>query len=85
MTSIAGRAMPHERDQDTCAEVTIRPFEERDASRVRELFITVNRLLSPPKPSRAGQGRVDKHHFDFEMFRINVFFSPVSPQRFYCN
>jgi len=31
------------------AEVTIRPFqEEDDASEVRELFIIVNRLLSPP-------------------------------------
>jgi GNAT superfamily N-acetyltransferase len=28
-------------------EITIRPFSERDASQVRELFITVNRLLSP--------------------------------------
>jgi GNAT superfamily N-acetyltransferase len=48
VTQIAGSAMPHERDQETCAAVTIRPFEERDASRVRELFIIVNRLLSPP-------------------------------------
>ena len=30
------------------AEVTIRPFAEQDAVQVRELFITVNRLLSPP-------------------------------------
>ena len=31
------------------AEVTIRPYrEEDDASQVRELFIIVNRLLSPP-------------------------------------
>jgi GNAT superfamily N-acetyltransferase len=30
------------------AEVTIRPFQEDDASEVRELFIVVNRLLSPP-------------------------------------
>jgi GNAT superfamily N-acetyltransferase len=30
------------------AEVTIRPFAEHDAAQVRELFITVNRLLSPP-------------------------------------
>jgi GNAT superfamily N-acetyltransferase len=30
------------------AETTIRPFEDEDATRVRELFITVNRLLSPP-------------------------------------
>lgn len=40
--------MPRERDQETRAAVTIRPFEERDVSRVRELFISVNRLLSPP-------------------------------------
>jgi GNAT superfamily N-acetyltransferase len=30
------------------AEVTIRSFAEQDAAQVRELFITVNRLLSPP-------------------------------------
>lgn len=30
------------------AEVTIRPFREEDASHVRELFISVNRPLSPP-------------------------------------
>jgi GNAT superfamily N-acetyltransferase len=30
------------------AEVTIRPFAGQDAAHVRELFITVNRLLSPP-------------------------------------
>ena len=30
------------------AEVTIPPFAEQDAVQVRELFITVNRLLSPP-------------------------------------
>jgi GNAT superfamily N-acetyltransferase len=30
------------------ARVTIRPFAEQDAAQVRELFITVNRFLSPP-------------------------------------
>ena len=30
------------------AEVTIRPFRKDDAAYVRELFIIVNRLLSPP-------------------------------------
>ena len=30
------------------AGITIRPFAEKDAAAVRELFITVNRLLSPP-------------------------------------
>ena len=29
------------------AAITIRPFSERDADQVRELFVTVNRLLSP--------------------------------------
>lgn len=29
-------------------EITIRPFAEHDAGQVRELFITVNRLLAPP-------------------------------------
>ena len=29
-------------------EVTIRPYAERDAPQARALFITVNRLLSPP-------------------------------------
>jgi GNAT superfamily N-acetyltransferase len=40
----------HERQSNLSAEVTIRPFqEEADASEVRELFIVVNRLLSPPQ------------------------------------
>ena len=29
-------------------EIVIRPFSERDAVQVRELFITINRLLAPP-------------------------------------
>src|SRR5215813_6254876 len=38
----------HQQNRPGQQEVTIRPFVERDASQVRELFITVNRLLSPP-------------------------------------
>jgi putative acetyltransferase len=39
----------HESQPNLSAEVTIRPFkDEDDASEVRELFIAVNRLLSPP-------------------------------------
>src|SRR5271166_1006725 len=34
-------------DEDVGTEVAICPFAERDAAQVRELFITVNRLLSP--------------------------------------
>ena len=30
------------------AGITIRPFSEEYAAEVRDLFITVNRLLSPP-------------------------------------
>jgi len=30
-------------------EITIRPFAEADAGRVRELFIAANRLLAPPR------------------------------------
>jgi GNAT superfamily N-acetyltransferase len=33
---------------DLSAGITIRSFAEKDAAAVRELFITVNRLLSPP-------------------------------------
>jgi GNAT superfamily N-acetyltransferase len=35
-------------DRLMATEIIIRPFFERDAAQVRELFITVNRLLSPP-------------------------------------
>jgi GNAT superfamily N-acetyltransferase len=35
-------------DRLMATEIIIRPFSERDAAQVRELFITVNRLLSPP-------------------------------------
>jgi GNAT superfamily N-acetyltransferase len=37
------------RKQSVSADLSIRAFEERDAHRVRDLFITVNRLLSPPR------------------------------------
>ena len=36
------------RGHNQSPEITIRPFAERDASEVRELFIAVNQLLSPP-------------------------------------
>ena len=38
------------------AKVTIRPFAEQDAAQVRELFIAVNRLLSPPDLRDAFEG-----------------------------
>jgi putative acetyltransferase len=36
------------KDKVVDVEVFIRPFGEHDTAQVRELFITVNRLLSPP-------------------------------------
>jgi len=42
------------------AEVTIRVFAEQDAAQVRELFITVNRLLSPPDLRDAFETYIDR-------------------------
>src|SRR5215472_10612747 len=41
-------------------EVTIRPFVEQDASQVRALFITVNRLLSPPHLHNAFEAYIER-------------------------
>src|SRR5690349_9117571 len=38
----------HRRNRPGPQEATIRPFSERDAAQVRDLFVTVNRSLSPP-------------------------------------
>ena len=40
--------------------VTIRDFAEGDASRVRELFITTNRLLSPPQLRDAFEAYIEQ-------------------------
>ena len=42
------------------AEVTIRPFAEHDAAQVRKLFITVNRLLSPPHLRDAFEAYIER-------------------------
>ena len=42
------------------AEVTIRPFAEQDAAQVRELFITVNRLLRPPHLRDAFEAYIER-------------------------
>lgn len=40
-------------------EVSVRAFEEQDAAPVRELFIKVNRLLSPPNMTpKRGSARI---------------------------
>ena len=40
-------------------EVIIRPFAEHDTAQVRELFITVNRLLSPPDLRDAFEAHIE--------------------------
>jgi GNAT superfamily N-acetyltransferase len=48
------------REVDLSAEIIIRPFADADASQVRELFITVNRLLSPPDLRDAFEAYIER-------------------------
>ena len=56
------------------AEITIRPFSEPDAARVRELFITVNRLLSPPDLRDAFEVYIGRALTE-EIDRISAYYS----------
>jgi putative acetyltransferase len=56
------------------AEVTIRPFAEQDAAQVRELFITVNRLLSPPHLRDAFEAYIERALRE-EIDRIAAYYS----------
>jgi len=56
------------------AEVTIRPFAEQDAAQVRELFITVNRLLSPPHLRDAFEAYIERALRE-EIDRIPAYYS----------
>ena len=55
------------------AEVTIRPFAEQDAAQVRELFITVNRLLSPPHLRDAFEAYIERALAE-EIDRITAYY-----------
>ena len=55
------------------AEVTIRPFAEQDAAHVRELFITVNRLLSPPHLRDAFEAYIERALAE-EIDRISAYY-----------
>jgi hypothetical protein len=55
------------------AEVTIRPFAEHDAAQVRELFITVNRLLSPPALRDAFEAYIERALAE-EIDRISAYY-----------
>ena len=56
------------------AELTIRPFSEHDAAQVRELFITVNRLLSPPHLRNAFEAYIERALRE-EIDRIPAYYS----------
>jgi GNAT superfamily N-acetyltransferase len=55
------------------AEVTIRPFEDRHALRVRELFIAVNRQLSPPDMREAFESYIARS-LDEEIGRVSAYY-----------
>src|SRR5215469_11256530 len=61
------------RDEIVDAEITIRPFVEQDAAQVRELFITVNRLLSPPDLRDAFEAYIE-HALTEEIDRIPAYY-----------
>ena len=56
------------------AEIIIRPFAEQDASQVRELFIAVNRLLSPPDLRDAFEVYIERALTE-EIDRIPAYYS----------
>ena len=56
------------------SEVTIRPFAEHDAAQVRELFITVNRLLSPSHLRDAFEAYIERALRE-EIDRIPAYYS----------
>ncbi|WP_211875823.1 GNAT family N-acetyltransferase [Plastoroseomonas arctica] len=54
--------------------MAIRSFEERDANAVRELFITVNRLLAPPDMRDAFETYIDQSLVE-EMDRVAAYYA----------
>jgi putative acetyltransferase len=54
-------------------EITIRPFQDEDAPHVRELFIIVNRLLSPPHMRDAFEAYIARSLTE-EMDRIAAYY-----------
>ena len=56
------------------AELTIRPFTEQDSIQVRELFVAVNRLLSPPDRRAAFEAYIERSLSE-EIDRISDYYS----------
>src|ERR1700751_1085624 len=61
------------KDKVVIQEVTIRPFAEHDSAQVRALFITVNRLLSPPDLRDAFEAYIE-HALTEEIDRISAYY-----------
>jgi GNAT superfamily N-acetyltransferase len=61
------------KDKVVDVEEVIRPFAEHDAAQVRELFITVNRLLSPPDLRDAFEAYIE-HALTEEIDRIRAYY-----------
>ena len=61
------------REIDLSAEITIRPCTEDDAPEVRKLFITVNRLLSPPDLRDAFEAYIERALAE-EIDRITAYY-----------
>ena len=56
------------------AELTIRPFTEQDSIQVRELFVAVNRLFSPPDRRAAFEAYIERSLSE-EIDRISDYYS----------
>lgn len=63
-----------DKEPEVRPEITIRPFEEHDANRVRELFVTVNRLLSPPNMREAFETYIARSLVE-EMDRVSAYYN----------
>src|SRR5271155_976001 len=61
------------REVDLRADITIRPFADDDAPQVRELFIVVNRLLSPPDLRDAFEAYIERALAE-EIDRITAYY-----------
>jgi putative acetyltransferase len=61
------------REVDLRADITIRPFTDDDAPQVRELFIVVNRLLSPPVLRDAFEAYIERALAE-EIERITAYY-----------
>jgi len=61
------------READLSAEITIRPFADDDVPQVRALFITVNRLLSPPDLRDAFEAYIERALAE-EIDRIRAYY-----------